>query len=210
MNDKGGGPRPPRRTQADRSAATRAALVDAARPLFAARGFAAVGSEELVRAAGVTRGALYHHFGGKERLFEAVFEAVEHDLAERLAAVVAAGPAARGGDPVAALAEAAEAWLDACREPEVQRIGLLDAPVVLGWERWREIGWRYGMGLVEAGVQAAMDAGRLRPAAVRPLSHLLLGALEEAGLLVGRAEDQEAARDEMAEAVRVLLGGLAA
>src|ERR1044072_5758695 len=88
-----------RRTQAERSEATRRALGEAARPLFAAGGYAGVGTEEIVRSAGVTRGALYHHFGGKRDLFEAVYEQVEADLAERVAAGGAAPPpgSATGG-----------------------------------------------------------------------------------------------------------------
>jgi AcrR family transcriptional regulator len=192
---------------AQRSDVTRAALVRAARPLFAARGFAGVGAEEIVRAAGVTRGALYHQFAGKEGLLEAVYEQIEQELLERIAARVAAVGAT---DPLAALAAGAEHFLEACVEPEVHRIVLLDAPSVLGWERWREIGWRYGMGLTEGTVQAAIDAGQIAGQPARPLAHLLLGALDEAALFVARAEDRDAARREMAAAITALLDGLRA
>jgi len=192
---------------AQRSGATRAALIAAARPLFAARGFAGVGAEEIVRAAGVTRGALYHQFAGKEGLLEAVYEQIEQELLERIAARVAAAGAT---DPLAALVAGAEHFLDACVEPEVHRIVLLDAPSVLGWERWREIGWRYGMGLTEGIVQAALDAGQIAPQPARPLAHLLLGALDEAALFVARAEDPDAARREMGTAIAALLDGLRA
>jgi AcrR family transcriptional regulator len=192
---------------AQRSDATRAALVAAARPLFAARGYAGVGAEEIVRAAGVTRGALYHQFAGKEGLLAAVYEQIEQELLVRIAdRVVAAG----ADDPLAALAEGAEHFLDACVEPEVHRIVLLDAPSVLGWERWREIGWRYGMGLTEGTVQAAIDAGQIARQPARPLAHLLLGALDEAALFVARAEDPAAARREMGAAIASLLEGLRA
>jgi AcrR family transcriptional regulator len=192
---------------ARRSDATRAALVRAARPLFAARGFAGVGAEEIVRAAGVTRGALYHQFGGKEGLLEAVYEQIEQELLERVGSRVTAAGAT---DPLAALAAGADSFLDACVEPEVHRVVLLDAPSVLGWERWREIGWRYGMGLTEAAVQAAIDAGQIAPQPARPLAHLLLGALDEAALFVARADDRAAARREMGAAIAALLGGLRA
>src|SRR5450755_4435128 len=121
-----------RRSQTDRSAATRAALVSAARPLFAERGFAGVGTETIVRAAGVTRGALYHQFADKTGLFEAVYEAIEQDLASRLGELLAAAGAT---DPIEVMTLGADAWLEACGEQEVQQIVLLDGPAVLGWER---------------------------------------------------------------------------
>lgn len=127
-----------------RSAATRAALVAAARPLFAEHGFAGVGTETIVRAAGVTRGALYHQFADKTELFAAVYEAIEEDLARRLGERVAAAAAT---DPIEVMTLGANAWLDAGAEPEVQQIVLLDGPAVLGWQRWREIvcatGWAW-------------------------------------------------------------------
>lgn len=192
---------------AQRSDATRAALVRAARPLFATRGFAGVGAEEIVRAAGVTRGALYHQFAGKEGLLEAVYEQIEQELLERIGSRMAQEGVT---DPLVALAAGAEHFLEACVEPEVHRIILLDAPSVLGWERWREIGWRYGMGLTEGTVQAAIDAGRIAPQPARPLAHLLLGALDEAALYVARAADRDAARREMGAAITALLDGLRA
>lgn len=195
------------RTQGERSSATRAALIDAARRLFGARGYAAVGTEEIVRAAGVTRGALYHHFGGKEDLLAAAFEEVEADLLERISErVVAVG----ANDPMAALSVGAESMLEAAAEPEVHRIVLLDAPSVLGWERWREIGWRYGMGLTESALEAAMEAGQIPRQPVRPLAHVLLGALDEAALYVARAPDRDRARAEMGAALGRVLAGLRA
>jgi AcrR family transcriptional regulator len=178
----------------ERSEATRAALVGAARPLFAQRGFAGVGTEEIVRAAGVTRGALYHQFVDKQELFAAVFEQLEAELAQRTArAAVESGATT----PLAALRAGTEAWLEACSEPEVQRIVLLDAPAVLGSERAREIGLRYSLGQVEAALQAAIDAGQLEPQPVRGLAHVLIGAVDEAALYVATAEDQTAARAEV-------------
>lgn len=201
------GARSAARTQADRSQATRSALVRAARRLFGRRGYAAVGTEEVVREAGVTRGALYHHFGGKEELLAAVFEQVEADLLERIGERVAAAGAQ---DPVSALSAGAESMLEAAVDPELHRIVLLDAPSVLGWERWREIGWRYGMGLTESVLAAAMDAGQVPRQPVRPLAHVLLGALDEAALYVARAPDRDAARAEMTAALGRLVDGLRA
>jgi AcrR family transcriptional regulator len=201
MNVKG-----PRTKHAERSEATRAALVTAARPLFAARGFAGVGTEEIVRAAGVTRGALYHQFRDKQDLFAAVFEQLELELAQRTGAAAAAG----SDDPLVELRVGAEAWLDACTEPEVQRIVLLDGPAVLGWERWREIGMRYSLGLMEAVLQLAVDAGRIAPQPVRPLAHVLLGAIDEAALYVATADDPKTARAEVGEVLDRLLAALGA
>ncbi|MGH2950711.1 MAG: TetR/AcrR family transcriptional regulator, partial [Solirubrobacterales bacterium] len=131
-----------RRTQAERSQATRAALIGAARELFADRGYAGVGTEEIVKGAGVTRGALYHHFGGKRDLLRAVYEQMESEFMERIAA--AASP---GAGALETMRAGAEMFLDHCLEPDVQRIVLLDAPAVLGWDEWREIGADYGLGL---------------------------------------------------------------
>ncbi len=196
-----------RRTQADRTAATRGALVAAARELFGARGYAEVGTPEVVARAGVSRGALYHQFADKTELFAAVFEQVEAELTGRIAdQIAAAGPA----DPLAALQVGVGAWFDACAEPEVQRIVLLDAPAVLGWERFREIGMRYAVGLVEGTLTAAMEAGQLAPLPIRPLAHVLIGALDEAALYVTRASDPTSARTEVEATLGALLSGLAA
>ncbi len=170
--------------KAERSQETRDALISAARILFAERGFAAVTTEEIVRAARLTRGALYHHFEDKEDLFRAVYEDVERELVERIAR-----DAMTTGTPLEAMRSGARAFLDACEDPAVQRIALLDAPSVLGWEEWREIGLKYGFGLIQATLQAAMDAGMIDTQPVRPLAHLLLGSLDEAAMLVARADD---------------------
>jgi AcrR family transcriptional regulator len=196
-----------KRTQAERSEATRDALIGAARGLFAQRGYADVGTEEIVRAAGVTRGALYHHFEGKRSLFEAVYERVEVELAERIAAGALAGGVA---DPLAAMRAGAEMFLQACTEPEAQRIVLLDGPSVLGWDRWREIAAEHGLGLIEATLQAAIDAGAIAEQPVRPLAHVLMGALDEAAMLVARAEDPERMRAEVGRTLDSLLAGLSA
>jgi AcrR family transcriptional regulator len=155
----------------------------------------------------VTRGALYHQFRDKEDLFAAVFELLESELAQRTAAAAGASGTT---DPLTELRVGAEAWLDACTEPEIQRIVLLDGPAVLGWERWREIGTRYGRGLVEAVLQAAVDAGRLAPQPIRPLAHVLMGAVDEAALYVATADDPAAARVEVGAVLDHLITSLAA
>jgi AcrR family transcriptional regulator len=197
----------PPRTQSQRSATTRAALIDAARRLFAERGFAGVGTETIVQAAGVTRGALYHQFTDKVELFAAVCENVEERLGQRIDERI--GQAGET-DPIAIMRLGVDIWLEACIEPEVQRIVLLDGPAVLGWERWRAIGERYGMGLIEAILDAAIAAGRIPAQPTRPLAHVLIGALDEAALYIARAQEQETARAEIAPVILRLVDALAA
>jgi AcrR family transcriptional regulator len=193
-----------KRTQVERSEATRAALVGAARTLFGERGYGDVGTEEIVARAGVTRGALYHQFADKRDLFRAVFIAVEEEVIGRLGAeVVAKAPSA-----AEALSATMGAWLDVCEEPDIQRIVLLDAPGVLGWEEWREIGQRYALGEAMALLEAAMEAGDLARQPVRPLAHVVVGALDEAALYVARAEDRASARAEMTGVLERLIVGL--
>jgi AcrR family transcriptional regulator len=196
-------------SQQERSEATRGELVAVARRLFAERGYSDVGTEEIVRAAGVTRGALYHHFDSKRELLAAVHEDIERELTERIATHAFSGDDAPA-DPIAALHRGAELFLDACLEPEVQRIVLLDAPAVLGWERWREVASRYGLGLIEATLQAAVDAGSIKDEPVRPLAHVLMGALDEAAMYVARADDRETARAEMGATLARILDALVA
>jgi AcrR family transcriptional regulator len=193
-----------RTLKAEQSEATRTALLAAAHSLFAEGGYAAVGTEEIVRAAGVTRGALYHHFAGKLELFQAVYEDVERRLVEQIAASAMPG----AGDPLQALHAGAQAFLDACEDPAVQRIALLDAPSVLGWERWREIGLRYGLGLVQGTLQAAIDAGVIDAQPVEPVSHLLLGAIDEGAMLIARADDGGVTREQVGASVARFLEAL--
>jgi AcrR family transcriptional regulator len=200
--------RPPaRRTQADRSAATRDALVAAARRLFAAQGFAEVPADAIVAEAGVTRGALYHQFTDKTALFGAVLEAVEADVARRLADEVAA---AGISDPIEAIRYAVRTWLDICAEPEIHRIALIDGPSVLGWTRWREICQQYVFGLAQALLARGIEEGRIHAQPVRPLAHVLMGASDEAALYVAEAADRTRARAEMIAALDQLISGVTA
>jgi AcrR family transcriptional regulator len=193
------------RTKHDlRSEATRQRLVTAARALFGERGYAAVGTEEIVQAAGVTRGALYHQFRDKADLFAAVAESVEAEITDRIAA-----GAAGGDDPLEGLRVGVQLFLEVCAEPDVERIILLDAPAVLGWEAWRDLAGRYGLGLVQLALQAAIDAGAIARQPVVPLAHVLIGALNEGALYVARAEDPVAARQECTAIFDRLLRSLA-
>jgi AcrR family transcriptional regulator len=194
-----------KRTQEQRSEATRAALVAAARALFAERGYAGVGTEEIVKRAGVTRGALYHHFGGKRELLRAVYEQMETEFMEGLAA--AAQP---DSGVVETMLAGAEMFLDHCLEPEVQRIVLLDAPAVLGWDEWREIGADYGLGLIKGLLEAGMESGEIRAQPIEPLAHMLLGALDELAMVVARASDPKRARREAGQSLATLVDALRA
>jgi AcrR family transcriptional regulator len=191
--------------KAEQAESTRAALVAVAQELFAEKGYAGTSTEEIVQRARVTRGALYHHFRDKTDLFEAVVEETERQSVARL---IAAG---RGGaDAWERLRLGLRAFLDACEEPAIQRILLLDAPSVLGWDKWREIDGRYGFGLMKAGLQEAMERGLVRRQPLEPLAHLLLGAVMEGAMLIARADDIAATRAEVGETLERLLEGLKA
>jgi AcrR family transcriptional regulator len=194
-----------RRTQAERAAETREALIEAARPLFAAQGFADVALEAIVRAAGVTRGALYHHFADKTELFAAVFENVEGEVAARMGEAIAAS---NQTDPVDVLRLGANFWLDICSDPEVQRIVLVDAPAVLGWTRWTEIGDRYNTGMVRALLTNAVETGRIPPQPIEATVLTILGAMREATLYVARAEDHDQARQDAGAVINRLIQAL--
>jgi AcrR family transcriptional regulator len=192
-------------SKAEQADATRTALSAAARQLFTERGYAATSTTEIVERAGVTRGALYHHFAAKEDLFRAVFEQLEGQVTEHVAK-----EALTSTDPLEQLRRGTRAYLDACIDPAVQRVVLLEGPSVLGWQTWQEVEQRYGYGLVVAGVEAAIGAGLIAAQPVEPLAHVLFGALTEAGMVVARADDSDAARAEMEAAMDRLLDGLRA
>jgi len=186
--------RRPRRTQRERSDATRSALVAAATALFAERGFHGTPAELVVGRAGVTSGALYHHFGDKRALFKSVLDAVEQRLAQRVASA-----ARTGEDPWQRLELGVAEYLRACAEPEVRRIVLLDGPSVLGWEEWHAVDAGHHLRPLAAALAASMRAGQVDRRPPLPLARVLLGALTEAGLAA--EEDAEGAQD----AVRWLL-----
>ncbi len=190
-----------RRTQGERTAQTRAALITAARRLFGAEGFAEVGAERLTREAGMTRGALYHQFTDKAGLFAAVLDQVEAEIAQRVADAVAGFDPA---DTTGMLLAGADAWLDASAEPDLQRIVLLDGPSVLGWDRWREICLRHTVGLIAALLQDGIDRGSIPPQPVQALTHVLVGAVDEAALYIAQADDKPAARADMDLVIRRL------
>jgi AcrR family transcriptional regulator len=196
--------RRPGRREAE-ARATREALIRAALELFTKRGYSGVGTEEIVARANVTRGALYHHFEDKRDLFRAVFEQVERDLMERIGARMEATD-----DPWGLMLTGMRSFLDACEEPAVKQIALTDAPSVLGWQEWREIDNRHGLGLTRAALQGAVDAEILRPIAVEPMAHLFVAALSEAAFVIAHAEQPRKARNEAERALIQLVEGLRA
>jgi AcrR family transcriptional regulator len=187
----------------EQSAATRAALLKTARKLFAERGYADTATEEVVRRARVTRGALYHHFADKLALFAAVLEEEEQKLQGKVAEA-----SLRARNPWEAFQLGCDAFLDACLDPAMNRIVLVDAPSVLGREAWREMDEKYGIGAVRAALRSVLDAGFIAPQPVDPLAHILLGALNEAALLIVHASDKTAARAEVGASLKRLMEGL--
>ncbi|MBL1079323.1 TetR/AcrR family transcriptional regulator [Nocardia sp. 2] len=195
-----------RRTQAERSASTRTAVIRAARDLFGHHGYGAVSTIAVAEAAGVSRGALYHQFSEKRELFEAVFEDLEQSLVQVIGSAVAA---ARAADPLESLTVGCLAWLQASTAPEVRRIALLDGPAVLGWKRWREIELRHTIGLVENALTGAIAAGRIRRQPVRPLALVLVGALDEAAQYLANSDETEADTAALRAVIEQLISGLA-
>lgn len=185
----------------DRGQATRDHLVNEATRLFAERGFDATSVEAVLDAAGVSRGSLYHHFKGKDALFEAVLDAAEVRIGE--ATMLAA--LAAGEEPVGQLRAGALEWIRLAGDPVVQRIVLIDAPAVLGWERWREIEEENALGMLRAGLQAVADDARLDAELVDPFAHMLLASINELALVVARAEDTSAAQHQARLAIDELL-----
>jgi len=192
----------PRRSQHDRSASTRAALVAAGRDLFARHGYEHVSAEQIVVAAGMSRGALYHHHRDKRDLFRAVVEHLEAEVTAELTAVVDASPDSRS-----AMLAALAGYLDICRRPDVARILLNDAPAVLGWQAWRDIETRHGLGLVTRLLESAVD-DRPTDVAVPVLAQLVLSVVLEAALLVAHSDDPDATRARAEHALLALLSGL--
>jgi AcrR family transcriptional regulator len=187
------------RTQAERLASTRAALLKAARTVFAEQGYEAAATEEIVRRAKVTRGALYHHFEDKRSLFDAVASEVAREIAEKIDAMTPMD------DPLKALIVGTGAFLDACLDPAVRRIYLIDAPAVLGWHRWREIDAPHGVRSLREGVSAMLAERPDDALAVEPTTFLLAGAFNEAALWIAEAKDEKAARRAMDRSLAALI-----
>lgn len=189
--------------QAERRQASRQAIIAAARQLFGGQGFAATTIDEVATAAGLAKGAVYHHFPGKEALFEAVFEAACADLARQVGEV-----AARTQDLLEAMAAGAAAYFDACSDGEFRRIILQDGPAVLGWERWRQIDAEHFGRMAPVVLTAAMEQGLIAHQPVEPLARLLLGAMTEAAAACAASETPRRTGAEHVTAFRTILEGL--
>ena len=193
--------------KAEQSDATRKALLGAGRALFAERGYRHTSTQEVVARAGVTRGALYHHFRDKADLFAAVFEELSEECIRRV------GKAASNAGPPGSwehFAGGCQAFLDACLDPSIRQIVLLDAPSALGWDRWRELDCKYGFAVVKKALEVSMDSGLIDRQPVDPLAHMLVGGLNEAALAMARADNPEEARAETGMGIDRLLSGLRA
>lgn len=191
-----------RRTQPQRRAATRRALLDAARSVFAESGYHGAAAEEIVRRAGLTRGALYHHFKDKKDLFRAVIDEMQGEIDERVEQTERAQSGLRE-----AVMAGYRVFLDAALDPQMGRMFFLDGPSVLGWE-WHEMDARHAVGKIEEGLEALIAEGLVEPQPVRPLARLINGALLEAAFFVAASEEPEASRDEVWGAMEHLMAGL--
>jgi len=189
----------PRRTP-EEAARTRSALEDAGRELFETTGFGAASAESIVAAAGLTRGALYHHYDGKEGLFEAVVEAAMKRLHDNIARA-----ATGASGPVEALKLGVRRFLELSSAPRTQRLLFIDAPVVLGWQRWRELDARYGLGLMLRAIEAAVAQRRMRVASPEMLAHMLLSAMIEASMLIADSPRKSSARAEAEDLIERLI-----
>jgi AcrR family transcriptional regulator len=194
---------PHRRTQAERTAQTRRVLLDSARELFTEKGYAGVAAEQIVERAGVTRGALYHHFSGKAGLFRAVLEELEDEV-DRLVMDAPGEPS----DPWPYVLGGFKAFLEACARPDVRQIMLVDGPSVLGWHEWHELDVRHALKAIEFALNVLVGEGLIPAQPLRPLAQLLHGAVIEAALFVASADSPEAAVEETWAALRHLLEGL--
>jgi AcrR family transcriptional regulator len=195
-----------RTAKQERSVQTRRDLLDAAQDVFTRRGFADASMEEIAVRAGVTRGPLYHYFDSKQDLFAAVYEEVEEALAAEIGSEIQQRTAEEA-DAWQQVLVSSQAFLDVSLHPAVQRIALLEAPTVLGWEARGHIA-RYGLALIRRGLQNAIDQELIDPQPVEPLAHILRAALSEGALYIARAADQNAARVEVGATVERLLDGM--
>jgi len=189
--------------QAERSETTRKAIVTAARALFGGQGFHATTMEGIAEAIRMAKGAVYHHFGTKEAIFEAVFEDASADLVRQVRAAIRDEP-----DALKAMAIGTHAYFDACAQPGLAQIILRDGPAVLGWARWREIDERYFGRLIPDALKRAMDSGLIAKRPVEPLARLFIGAITEAAAACAASDDPGAVGRQHARAMQALLEGL--
>jgi AcrR family transcriptional regulator len=188
------------KTKAEQRAATMHTLIQVAHDAFAKDGYAAAAMEDIVQQAGVTRGALYHHFGSKAGLFRAVLEAIQAEVAGR---IISAATAQR--EPWGQLIAGCHAFLEASLDPAVQRIMLVDAPAVLGWDTWRRIDAEQSGKTLEDILTILNAHGLIKPLPMTALTRLLSGAMNEAALWIAQAADPPQALAECKLALEGLL-----
>lgn len=191
------------KTNAEYSAQMQRKLTQVARRELAKSGYAGTSTERIVQLAKVTRGALYHHYKDKRALFEAVFEELAAEVAERIE-----HDADQAKDPLAALVAGCEAWLNACMDPVVRQILLIDGPSVLGWRRWSEIDAQHGTRSLRLGIEACQHAGALVDVDAALLTRLLAGAVNDVALVLADARDARALRPKLSKTLRALIEGL--
>ncbi len=194
--------------KAEQSEATRTALLQAARELFTERGYAGTATEDIAQRAGVTRGALYYQFRDKSGLFRAVFEDLNLHIATQVVSAIQSSREERGDLWGQIVRAGTEAYLEACLDPAIQRITSIEAPAVLGWDKYRNLDEKYGLSLIRGALQELMDVGLIAPQPVEPLAHLVLSAVVEAAMYIARADDIPTARKEMGASLERLLDGL--
>jgi AcrR family transcriptional regulator len=191
-------------TNPERSSLTRQRLILEARRLFASQGYAATGTEAILEAAGVKRGALYHHFADKSALFEAVCKQICEEAA---AAIDAALPHNKPLSPAEDLVQGSLAWLQFMLQPDIRQIMLIDAPTALGWARWQALERDFGTASLQSGIEAAIASGDLQPAcSAELLTTLMNGALNALALRAG-APDAPLTAAQCEQAVHALWAG---
>ncbi|MBE9373186.1 TetR/AcrR family transcriptional regulator [Saccharopolyspora sp. HNM0983] len=185
------------------SESTRQALVESAVELFTEHGYANTSLDEIARRSRVTKGALYHHFGGKQAVFEAAFDAVEADLMGRLDAVVS-GPGSAWDVARAGL----RAFMEVCLEPSYQRIVVQDGPAVMGTQRWRDAEEAYAFGVVRGAVAGLVESGEIEPLPVDALARVVFGALSAGATAIAGSAEPQRSRAEIGECIEHVLDGL--
>jgi AcrR family transcriptional regulator len=193
-------------TQAVRTAATIGAVLDSARELFMERGFTAVSIDDIAAGAGVGKGAVYHHFRSKQDIFEAVLDMVQAELAQALEERIRSN---KGKRTPRTIASNVLAYLLSANEDGYRRLILIEGPLVLGWQKWREIEDRHFMASVRTGIEAIVPQGTTQ-AEVESATSLAVGAIVEAARIVGTADDPQATARLHCKVLEAMLRGLQA